>query len=550
MAGKKILYGKEVRERILAGISEAGKTVSSTYGPRGRTVVYEKGNNYLITKDGYTVINQIDFTDECKKFGAKLLREAANYANFKNGDGSTNVTILTAFLCNEAQNLLNQGIDINDLRKGFKTAKDFVLKELKCFKRSISSEEEILNIAKISANGDEEIAKYIAEAFSGIGDDGIISIGTSQSRQGLTSVVFSNGFEFDKGFLSSKCVNSPNDQCILNDPKILISSKPINDVEDLKPLVDYCEKNKYPLIIISPNFDENVMAFYNEMISKKIIKGTLILSPGTDKLSIENKLTDLAISVGAGIVNTTVDFSTFDVNEDFGSCDQIIIQKSKTTVIGEHHDEKVFEEYINGLKAKTTLDSVEKAYSEYEIESIKERIARMTGGIATILVGALTEIELNEKRDRYDDAVNAVRNSLKDGYIPGASIPLLRISYKTPDLLANSPGELYSLRAYLKSLRAPAKLLISSTGDDPESIVPEILKNQDLGYDAREGKVTNIVEKGIIDPYNIICNNIIYSTNIVEQFLSINSMIISDIPNMELKPLDSVLDETGIKGLF
>jgi chaperonin GroEL len=546
---KKIIFGKECREQILLGIIEAAKTVSSTYGPRGRTVVYEKGNNYPITKDGYTVINQIDFKNEAKRFGAKLLREAANYANFANGDGSTNVTILTAALCKEVNNLLNQGIDINDIRDGFKISKEFTLNELLKYKKEISSEEDILNIAKVSSNNDGEIAKYITEAFSGIGDNGIVSIGTSQSRKGDTSVVFSNGFEFDRGFISSRCVNSSNDQCILKNPKILLSSKAINDVESLKPIVVYCDQNKFPLIIIAPNFDEEVMAFYNEIISKKVLQGTLILSPGTDKFSIDARTNDLSIMINGKILGQDIDFSTFDVETDFGSCEEIIIQKSKTTIIGTNYDQEKFNNYIELLNAKINLDSVEKAYSEYEIESIKERVARMTGGIATILVGALTEIELSEKKDRYEDAVNAVRNSINGGYIPGASTPLLRISYKIPPK-GNNPSQDFTIKAYLKALRKPSKILITSSGDDPENIIPEILKDETFGYDSKQAKIINIEDKGIIDPYKIIYNNILYATNISEQFLSIDSMILRDTPNLEVNSLDTVLDDSGVRGVF
>jgi chaperonin GroEL len=545
MAGKKILFGKNVREKILSGIIESGKTVASTYGPRGRTVVYEKGSNYFITKDGFTVISQIDFTDECKKFGAKLLREAANYANFANGDGSTNVTILTTELCSEVNNLLNQGIDINDIRAGFKIAKEFVLNELSNFKRNISSEEDLKNIALISSNNDEEIASSIVTAFTGIGDDGIVSIGTSQSRQGKTEVVFTTGFEWDRGFLSSKCVNTANDQCILKEPKLLLSTKPINDVESLKPIVTYCAQNKMPLVIIAPVFDEEIMSFYNEQVSRKVITGTLVTSPGTDKIAIENKMNDLAIMVNGKLLGQDIEFANFDIENDFGTCDEIIITKGKTVISGNHYDEKKFNDYIDGLRAKINLDSSEKAYSEYEIENIKERVARMTGGIATILVGALTEIELSEKRDRYDDAVNAVRNTIKNGYISGASIPLLRISYR--NCKSDIPSQQYAIKAFLKALRKPTKLLIQSTGDDPEAIIPEILENNNNGYDARKAQIVDFMTAGIIDPYSIICNNILYSTNIAEQFLSINSMILSDVPNLELQPLDSVLDDSGIR---
>jgi chaperonin GroEL len=543
-SGKKIIAGNKCRELILHGILETSKVVGSTFGPRGRTVAFERGDNWKITKDGVSVAKEIKFSNESKNFGATLIKEAANYANFSNGDGSTSVTILTAELCREANNLLIQGIDINDIRDGFKAGKNLVLENLKKYQKRIGSEEDLFNIAKISANNDTEIAEFITKAFAKTGDDGVVSIGTSQSRQGKTEIVFSDGFEYDRGFISSKCVNSANDQCILKDPKILLSLKPINDVELLKPIVVYCEKNKFPLIIIAPNFDEDVMAFYNEMLAKKIIQGTLILSPGTDKISIENKLNDLAISISAKIIGQDVEFSTFDVDNDFGECGQIIVTKGKTTISDSKHDKIVFNDYIAKLKAKTVLDSAEKAYSEYEIESIKERIARLTGGIATILVGALTEIELSEKRDRYEDAINAVRNTMKEGFISGAATPLLRISYsKVPRGL--KPVQDLCVKTYLKALRKPAKILISSTGEDPENIVPQILKkSNDYGFDAKQAKIVNLDKTGIIDPYKIMYNNILYATNIAEQFLSIDSIILSDVPNMEIESLDSILNES------
>lgn len=546
MAGKKILFGKDARERILTGIVEAGRTVASTFGPRGRTVVYEKGADYQITKDGYTVLNQIDFTDECKKFGRKLLHEAAYYANFVNGDGSTSVSIITTELCAEINNLLNQGLEVNTIRKGLKLGRDFVLENLKSYKKEIESEEDLRRVALISANGDEEIAKYVIEAFTGIGDDGIVSIGTSQSRKGETSVVFSNGFEFDRGFTSSLSVNDDKDRCFLVNPILILSVKPFNDVEEIKPIVTYCDKGKNPLVIIAPSFDETVQAFFNERLSKKQIKGALIFSPGTDKTSIADKMRDLAVMTGGSLIGQDTELSSFDIENDIGSCGDITITKNKTIIKDPHYSENDFNEHIESLKLKIASDSVEKAYSEYEIENFKERVARMTGGIATILIGALTSVELGEKKDRYEDAVNAVRNTIKNGFILGASLPLLRISYMDTSSLTKEFGIAAVINTYLKALRKPTKILINSTGLDPEAIIPQMIKKDNMGFDARTGQVCDLFEKGIIDPYKITCNNILYATNIAEQFLSINSMIVRDTPNMEVVPLDSVLNESKI----
>ena len=545
MAGKQIINSQQARNKILQGILEAGNTTAKTYGPRGRTVAYDKGGSFIATKDGITVLKNIGFTDEAKNFGAILLREASAKSNYQAGDGSTGVAILTAELCKEAAYLLDQGLNINSIKEGFNIAKDFVLKELQKYVYNIEDEKDIFNIAKISANNDEEIAKYITEAFTKIGDNGIVTIGTSQSRKGETFVKINSGIEFDKGFLSSKCVNSINDQCILQNPKILLSSNPINDPEEIKPIVEFCQINKVPLIIIAPNFDELVMTMFTDLLSRKQLEGSLILAPGAGKKIIEDKLNDLAMLLNTKILGQDYDIEEFNSDKHFGSCSEIIISKGKTVLVDPQFNQEDFDKYIQLLQDKVQQDSAEMAYSEFEVESIKERIARMTGGIATILIGALTEIELNEKKDRYEDAVNAVRSTINEGYVIGASTPLLKIA--STEYGDYSPAINMAIASYLKCMKKPAKLLISSTGKDPDMMVPQILnKEKDWGYDAKKEKIVNLKTEGIIDSYKVIYNSVIYATNIVEQFINIDAIIVSDVKNLSYQPLDSVLQEEGI----
>jgi chaperonin GroEL len=549
-AGKKILSKQKARLGILSGIIEAGKTAALTFGPQGRTVMFDKGSQPRLTKDGITVLNTIQFTDELKNFGAQLLKEASGKSNYAGGDGSTSTAILTTELCCAAQRLLNQGIDINDLKVGFKLAKEKVLEELKNYKQVINGPDDIYHIAKISANNDEAIAKIIADAFDQIGDNGIVSIADSLSRTGETSIKITSGIEFDRGFLSSLSVNSPNDQAIFVEPAVILSSQIVNKVEDFTLLLQNLILKHIPIILIAPDFSDDVLAWFREQLSKKLLTGALILAPGVSKESIATNLLDFSIMMGGRIVYQDVDIDQFDIEKDICSCDRIIITKGNTTVIAPDTDKERFDKHIENLQAKVKVSSSEYSYSEYEIETIKERIARMTGGVATIMVGALTSPELGEKKDRYEDAVSAVRATINDGYVIGGATPLLKISYDHKFVTSYNIGVTTAIKEYMKAIRKPAKLLIEYSAEDSESIIPEILKNSvNFGYNAKERRIEDLLKAGIIDPYKVVVNSIIYSTNVAEAFMSVDAVILSDVPNLNIEPLDSILQESGILGI-
>jgi len=547
IAGRKILKQNTARSTMLDGILDVYETVASTYGPRGRTVAFDRGGNIRLTKDGLTVAKEIKFSDETKNFGAILIKEAASKSNYISGDGSTSTTILTAALCNEAHKLLTQGININDLREGYRVAKEFTLAELAKHKIEVKDEKKIFEIAKISANGDEEIAKHISDAFLSIGDNGIVSIVDSLSRKGETAVKITSGLEFDRGFLSSQSVNSTNDQCILTEPKILLSANVLNVVEELQAIIQPLQIKKQPIVVIAPDFDDEVLAWFREQLSRKAIEGSLVLAPGISKNTINDNLVDLAVMTNAKIWGQ--DFNTNEYDDEFlGGAGKIVITKGKTAIIDAHTDSETFDKHIELLKAKIDHDSAEVGYSEFEIETVKERVAKMTGGVATILVGALTTTALGEKKDRYEDAINSVRATLKNGYLPGAGNVLMRISYQLPDDKLKL-GATAAFRSFMKALKLPAKRLILSAGGDYEVVFSDLLKedNMAIGYDAKSGKIVNLLEAGIIDPYDIVYNSLLYASDVAESFMSIDSVIVTDIPNLTINSLDEVLNDDGMR---
>ena len=540
MAGKSIIFGQKARDKINNGIQLACKAVASTFGPRGRTVSYCKGTNSITTKDGISVLKILAFSDEAADTGLKLLKEASDKANMHSGDGSTSTTILTAALCNEANNLLTQGININDLRYAFRKASQDVLSSLEKYKKDIDSEDTLKNIALVSANGDEEIANFVTEAFTSIGDGGLVSYADSMSRTGKTVLELKKGIQIDKGYISSKCVNSTNDQCILTDAKIILFNDIVEDVEKLSLLTQQL-RGKNHVLVIAPDFSDEVNAFYQKNLATANI--AFVRAPGISRESISANILDIAIITSSSIIGIDKDIDEFNPLKDCGFASSIVITNKETIITDPKTDEEALKKHVEQLKSLTQEGDCIHGRSVFQIDQLNERIARLTGGIATIYIGALTSIELSEKKDRYDDAINAVRNSLAEGILVGAGTSLLRISYEdNKNLKDMTIPQVTAYKAYMKAIREPAKKLILSTGEDTENIIPKILKNEKYGFNARTAVVENILEKGIVDPYTVVKNSIIYSTNMAEQFMSIDTIVVSDVKNMSIEALDEVVD--------
>lgn len=540
MAGKSIIFGQRARAQINRGIQLAARTVASTFGPRGRTVSYTKGTNSISTKDGISVLKILQFSDECMDTGLKLLKEASDRANMHSGDGSTSTTILTAAMCDNANSLLMQGIDINDLRVAFKKAREDVLKKLEAYKKTIDSEEMMRNIALVSANGDEEIADMVVEAFTSIGDGGLVSMADSMSRTGKTVLDIKQGLQLDKGFVSSKCVNSANDQCILNDVKVILFNDIVEDSEKLalilQPLL-----GKH-VLVVAPEYGDDVLAMYiKKLVTQNIV---FIRAPGISRESIQANIQDIAVITSGKIIGIDKEIDEFNSLKDCGTCGAINVTAKETIITDPNTNKEEFDKHIELLKSLTEEGDCIHGKSSFQIDAIKERIARLTGGIATIYVGALTSVELSEKKDRYEDAINAVRNSLAEGVLIGAGTSLLRISYgiSVEDTKDLTIPQKTAYERFMAAIRAPALKLIESTGSEIVAVVPQILSDADAGFNARTATVEHILEKGIIDPYTVVKNSIIYSSNITEQFMSIDTIVVSDVKNMSIEPLDEIVD--------
>lgn len=525
----------------MKGVSLAGETVSSTFGPRGGTFAWNKGNDTKTSKDGITLLKTLEDSDEAVDMGIKLVREASDKANMHSGDGSTSTAILTYSLCSAANKLLKEGININELRKGFKAAEQDTLKALEDYRISITEEQDIYKIAYISANSDEEIATYVKDAFTQIGDNGLVAYADSASTTGKTFLELKQGIQLEHGYMSGKCINSENNQCILHDAKIVLFKDLIDDVETLAALLQPNKKD--PLLLIAPEYSQEVIAYYTKQFAESQV--VFIKADGVSVESVNTNLEDLAVMTGTIIIGREKQITEYNIMKDPGKAKTIVINKNSTIISDPEYDEAAFEKYVDDLKAKASSGDCINGLSPYQIEALNTRIAKMTGGIATIYIGALTKQELGEKKDRYDDAINAVRNALSDGIVIGGGRTLLGISYahsKIPEDRKMSLQQQSAYKEYMKALRILTKLLISSTGSDQEVIIPEVLKDKNLGFNASTGLVSNLVDDGVYDPYLSVYNSVLYASNMAYQFMSIETVIVSNVKNLSVEPLDEIVD--------
>ena len=538
--GNIVVKSFEARQAMLDGMRIAVGVVVDTFGPRGKVFAYNNGTNTILSKDGVTALKKIKLSDELKDMGVKFVTEASDKANYHNGDGSSTTAILTYAMCEAMNKLINQGFDINLIRTCITEIRDFIFGLLTNFKCDIDDEKQIHDIAFISANGDEEMANLITQAFTSIGDKGLVSYADSQSRYGESSLVLSKGCEIGKGYISSKCVNSANDQAIFEDVFVAIFRDPIEDLEHFKMFIQLMHGHN--LLVIAPDYSDEVAAFYTNTAAKD--NNVFIRTPGYSRESIQRENEDLAVIFNTQIIGENIQLEEMTYDK-CGHAESIVATKNSVVVTEPSTDKNRKKEYVDTLQGLIDHQDPTHALSSDEITNIKSRIAKLEGGIATIYVGALSNQELSERKDRVDDALNAVRNALNGGFVVGGGTTLYRIAEgdEYSKLLENTtPDKKVVYDALMQAIKMPLKILVHSASCSYEKVAIELHEDKNFGFNARTGKVENLIEQGIVDPYNIVKNAVLYATNMTTQFVSVADAIISDVKNLSIEPLDEVID--------
>ena len=538
--GNIVVKSFEARQAMLEGMRIAVGVVIDTFGPRGKVFAYNNGTNTILSKDGVTALKKIKLSNELKDMGVKFVTEASDKANYHNGDGSSTTAILTYAMCEAMNKLINQGFDINLIRTCITEIRDFIFSLLTNFKCDIDDEKQIHDIAFISANGDEEMANLITQAFTSIGDKGLVSYADSQSRYGESSLVLSKGCEIGKGYISSKCVNSANDQAIFEDVYVAIFRDAVEDLEHFKMFIQLMHGHN--LLVIAPDYSDEVAAFYTNTAAKD--NNVFIRTPGYSRESIQRENEDLAVIFNTQIIGEDIQLEEMSYDK-CGHTESIVATKNSVVVTEPSTDKNRKKEYVDTLQGLIDHQDPTHALSSDEITNIKSRIAKLEGGIATIYVGALSNQELSERKDRVDDALNAVRNALNGGFVVGGGTTLYRIAEgdEYTKLLENTTSDkkvVYD--ALMQAIKMPLKILVHSASCSYEKVAIELHEDKNFGFNARTGKVENLIEQGIVDPYNIVKNAVLYATNMTAQFVSVADAIISDVKNLSIEPLDEVID--------
>lgn len=538
--GNIVVKSFEARQAMLEGMRIAVGVVVDTFGPRGKVFAYNNGTNTILSKDGVTALKKIKLSNELKDMGVKFVTEASDKANYHNGDGSSTTAILTYAMCEAMNKLINQGFDINLIRACITEIRDFIFSLLTNFKCDIDDEKQIHDIAFISANGDEEMANLITQAFTSIGDKGLVSYADSQSRYGESSLVLSKGCEIGKGYISSKCVNSANDQAIFEDVYVAIFRDVVEDLEHFKMFIQLMHGHN--LLVIAPDYSDEVAAFYTNTAAKD--NNVFIRTPGYSRESIQRENEDLAVIFNTQIIGEDIQLEEMSYDK-CGHAESIVATKNSVVVTEPSTDKNRKKEYVDTLQGLIDHQDPTHALSSDEITNIKSRIAKLEGGIATIYVGALSNQELSERKDRVDDALNAVRNALNGGFVVGGGTTLYRIAEgdEYSKLLENTTSDkkvVYD--ALMQAIKMPLKILVHSASCSYEKVAIELHEDKNFGFNARTGKVENLIEQGIVDPYNIVKNAVLYATNMTTQFVSVADAIISDVKNLSIEPLDEVVD--------
>lgn len=498
---KDIIYGNEARLKIKEGVDKLANAVKVTLGPCGRNVVLEKKYGpSTITKDGISVAKEIELKDPVENIGAQLIKEVASKTNDGAGDGTTTATVLAQSIYNNSLKYVTSGANPVEIKKGIDLAVENVIAEIKNISKEIdNNSSDIEQVATISANNDSEIGKMIAEAMAKVGKDGVITVEEAKGTQ--TSVKVVEGMEFDRGYLSPYFVTNTEKMTVeMENPYILITDKKISALKELLPILESVAQSGKPLLIIAEDVDGEALT---TLVVNKLrigLKICAVKAPGFGDRKKEI-LQDIAIVTGGNVISEEQGRKLENITiEDLGKAEKINITKDNTVIVNGNGNKKEINDRANQIRSQ-----IENTKSEYDKEKLQERLAKISGGVAVLYIGASTEVEMKEKKDRVDDALHATRAAVQEGIVPGGGVTLLRCSEKIINLKGENEDQKLGINIVYKSLFAPIKTILSNAGEENiDVIINSILNNSgDYGYNARLKKFENFFKTGVIDPAKV-----------------------------------------------
>ena len=532
MAAKDVRFSTDARDKMLRGVEILANAVKVTLGPKGRNVVIEKSFGApRITKDGVTVAKEVELSDKFENMGAQMVREVASKQNDVAGDGTTTATVLAHAIVKEGAKAVAAGMNPMDLKRGVDQAVEAVVADLKKNSKKVTSNEEIAQVGTISANGDVSIGKMIAEAMQKVGNEGVITVEEAKTAETELDVV--EGMQFDRGYLSPYFItNAEKMVAELEDPYILIHEKKLSSLQALLPILEAVVQSGKPLLIVAEDVEGEALA---TLVVNKLRGGLKIAAVKAPGFGDRRKamLEDIAVLTGGEMIAEDLGIKLENVTiQMLGRAKRVRIEKENTTIIDGAGQKSDIEGRVSQIKAQ-----IEETTSDYDREKLQERLAKLAGGVAVIRVGGATEVEVKEKKDRVDDALNATRAAVEEGVLPGGGVPLLRAVSVLNALEASSPDQKRGIEIVRSALTTPARQIVDNAGGDGAVVIGKLLESKDYtyGYDAQAGEYGNLIQKGIIDPTKVVRTALQDAASVAGLLITTEAMI-AELPRKESAP--------------
>jgi chaperonin GroEL len=532
MAAKEVKFNTDARERMLRGVDVLANAVKVTLGPKGRNVVIDKSFGApRITKDGVSVAKEIELEDKFENMGAQMLREVASKTNDLAGDGTTTATVLAQAIVKEGAKAVASGMNPMDLKRGIDIAVDAVVKELKNNARKITSNSEIAQVGTISANGDEEIGRYLAEAMEKVGNEGVITVEEAKTAETELEVV--EGMQFDRGYLSPYFVTNQDKMRVeLEDPYILIHEKKLSNLQAMLPVLETVVKSGKPLLIIAEDVEGEALA---TLVVNKLRGGLKIAAVKAPGFGDRRKamLEDIAILTGGTVVSEDVGIKLENVTLNMlGRAKKVAIEKENTTIIDGVGSKGEIDGRVAQIRAQ-----IEETTSDYDCEKLQERLAKLAGGVAVIRVGGSTEVEVKEKKDRVDDALHATRAAVEEGILPGGGVALLRAVRALDGLPTANDDQRVGIDIVRRAIEAPVRQIAENAGAEGSIIVGKLREKTDLsfGWNAQTGEYGDLYAQGVIDPAKVVRTALQDAASVAGLLVTTEAMI-AEKPKKEAAP--------------
>ena len=539
MAAKEIVYDTNARDKILKGVNTLANAVKVTLGPRGRNVVIEKSFGApTVTKDGVTVAKEIELENKFENMGAQMVREVASKTADLAGDGTTTATVLAQAIVKEGAKSVAAGMNPMDLKRGIDLAVDAIVADLKSHAKKITSNDEIAQVGTISANGDNEIGRFLAEAMQKVGNEGVITVEEAKSLDTELEVV--EGMQFDRGYVSPYFVtNSEKMRVELEDPYILIHEKKLSGLQTMLPLLEAVVQSGKPLLIVAEDVEGEALA---TLVVNKLRGGLKIAAVKAPGFGDRRKamLEDIAILTGGTTISEDLGIKLENVTLSMlGRAKKVVIDKENTTIVDGAGAKKDIEARTQQIKLQ-----IEETTSDYDREKLQERLAKLAGGVAVIRVGGATEVEVKERKDRVDDALHATRAAVEEGILPGGGVALLRATKVLDGVKTANADQKAGVDIIRRAIQVPVRQIVQNAGEDGSLVVGKLLEKDTYswGFNAATGEYQDLVQAGVIDPAKVVRTALQDAASVASLLITTEALVADKPKKAEATPAAPAMD--------